>query len=237
MNSFLSEYINLIGGKKKKSRKLKSRELSRELKSKELSRELKSRELSRELKSRKLKSRESYVRERYLESYDDYINNILPRALKINNKQWLIDIFNNTTTKKLLHDDKDFILINDIQWNGKDIYELKILAFFKDPSLYCIRSLTGDHIKLLENVKEISCKIIKKIYNVDENQLKLFFHYRPTIWQLHLHFNSLFLKNTSSSIERAHSYYSIIENLKLDSDYYKKIKLHCFNDINGEDSK
>jgi m7GpppX diphosphatase len=214
MNSFLSEYINLIGGKKKKSRESKSRES----------------------KSRELK-RESYVRERYLESYDDYINNILPRALKINNKQWLIDIFINKTTKMLLHDDKDFILINDIQWNGKDIYELKILAFFKDPRLYSIRSLTGDHIKLLENVKEISCKIIKKTHNVDENQLKLFFHYRPTIWQLHLHFNSLFLKNTSSSIERAHSYYSIIENLKLDSDYYKKIKLHCFNDIKGEDSK
>jgi m7GpppX diphosphatase len=174
---------------------------------------------------------------RYLESYDDYINNILPRALKINNKQWVMDIFNKKTNEEILHNDDDFILINDIKWDGKDKNELRILAFFKDPKLYCIRSLTDEHINLLENVKDKACKIIKKTYNLNEDELKLFFHYRPSIWQLHLHFQALVLKTITSSIERAHSYYSVIENLKLDSDYYKKVNLHCFNYINGEYKK
>jgi len=220
MNNYLNEYVNLIGGKKKNSRKLNSKVEGRKLNSKVVKRNLK---------------RETNIRERYLESYDDYINNILPRALQINNKQWLIDIFNNKKTNDIvLHQDENFVLINDMKWNGKNIYELRILAFFKDPELYCIRSLTSKHIELLENVKNISCKIIKKIFNVDELQLKLFFHYRPTIWQLHLHFHSLYLKSPASSIERAHSYYSTIENLKLDNDYFKKVKLHCYNDIHGE---
>jgi len=202
MNNLLYEYVNLIGG------------LKRDRSSK-----------------RKNSKRESYVRPRYLESYEDYTNNVLPIALT-RNRQWVYNILEGKKEKeKVIYQDSDFLLIPDIKWNGLDIMELRILAFFKDQELHSIRELTGDHIKLLEKVKNTSCQIIKEKFDLDENQLKIFFHYRPSVWQLHMHFNCLFLKNQSSSIERAHSVYSIIENLKLDTDYFKKIKIHCFNDI------
>ena len=207
MDKYLLEYVNLIGGKRKKTIKIYQSE----------------------------NKRENYIRHRYLESYDDYINNILPRALKINNKQWLIDLFDRKKTRdRIVYEDDDFIFIHDIKWNGENKWELRMLAFFRDPNLHSMRDLTGKHLPLLKKVKKICLDYIEKNFGLVEDQLKLFFHYRPSIWQLHLHFNCLFLKNSSSSIERAHSLYSIMENLELDSDYFKKIKIHCFNDIDDE---
>jgi m7GpppX diphosphatase len=206
MDSLLNDYINLIGGKNINENK------------------------NRKKKSYKNK-RENFIRSRYLESYEDYKDNVLPEGLT-RNRQWVYDIFDGKKEKeRILYQNSDFSLIPDIKWDGKDKWELRIVAFFKDKELHSMRDLTGEHIELLEQVKNTSCKIIKQKFELNEDQLKIFFHYRPTVWQLHMHFHCLFLKHTSSSIERAHSIYSVLENLKLDTDYFKKVKIHCFNDI------
>jgi len=195
MDSLLNEYINLVGGKRRKNK------------------------------------RENYIRERYLESYEDYITNIKPEGLK-RSRQWVFNIFDGKKEKdKVLYQDENFVLIPDIKWNRKDKWELRVLAFFKNPELNSMRDLTGDHLTLLENVKNKSLEVIKEKFELTEDQLKIFFHYRPSVWQLHMHFVCLFFKTSSSSIERAHSIYSVLENLKLDSDYFKKVKIQCFNDI------
>jgi m7GpppX diphosphatase len=201
MDNLLNDYVTLIGGKKNVN------------------------------KNSKKNKRETYIRPRYLESYEDYKNNILPEGLT-RNKQWIYDIFDGKKEQdRILYQNNDFVLIPDLKWDRKDKWELRVVAFFKDQKLHSMRDLTADDIELLTKVKDISCKVINEKYQLDENQLKIFFHYRPTVWQLHVHFHCLFLKNTSSSIERAHSIYSVIENLKLDTDYFKKVKIHCFNDI------
>ena len=177
------------------------------------------------------KNKNNYVRSRYLESYEDYKNKIVPHAKK--NKHRVIDIINgNKDQDQILYQDEHFILIPDIKWNGKDKLELRILAFFKDKNLLSMRDLTGDNIAILQHVKNKSCQIIKEKFNLVEDQLKIFFHYHPTIWRLHLHFMNILFRSPSSSIERAHSIYSTIENLKLDSNYFKKVKIHIFNDFN-----
>lgn len=194
MDNYLNEYVNLIGGAK-----------------------------------RKLK-REIYVRPRILESYEEYKNSVLPIELK-KNKQWVYDLFEGKKEKdKVLYQDEDFVLVPDIKWDGKNKWELRVVAFFKKEGLYSIRELTADNIDLLERVKEKSCEIIKKKFDLTEEQLKIYFHYRPTVWQLHMHFVCLFLKSPASSIERSHSVYSVIENMKIDPNYYQKVKIHCFND-------
>ena len=201
MNSLLDEYINLVGGKKKPN------------------------SINRKNK------RETILRPRYMESYEDYKNNILPIGLS-RNRQWVYDIFDGKKEKeRVLYSDTDFVLIPDIKWDGKNKWELRILAFFKNKELHSIRDLTGKDIELLERVKNTGCKIIKEMFELSEPQLKIFFHYRPAVWQLHMHFHCLFLKTPSSSIERAHSIYSVLENLRLDSEYFKKVKINCFNDI------
>jgi hypothetical protein len=58
------------------------------------------------------------------------------------------------------YQDSDFLLIPDIKWNGLEIMELRILAFFKDQELHSIRELTGDHIKLLEKAEILNLEYI-----------------------------------------------------------------------------
>jgi len=205
MDNYLSEYISLIGGGKKTSKH------------------------SRRNKPIYKSKRIDYTRPRSLESYTDYQNKIIPSINK-NNTQWVFDIFNGKREQnRIIYQDSDFVLIPDIKWDGRNIIDLHILAFFKDPKLQSIRDLTSEDIKLLDRVMKISLENIKRRYNLTEDQLKIYFHYKPSVWQLHLHFDNLFHKTGASSVERAHSIYSVLENLKLDSDYYKKVKLHVFN--------
>jgi m7GpppX diphosphatase len=168
------------------------------------------------------------LQERYLETYEDYKKNILPKALS-SNKQWLDDIIEGRKEQELiLYQDKDFILLISDKWTDNNIDHLRILSFFKNKKLKSIRDLTNANIKLLEKVKNKSCEVIKEKYNFTEDQLKIFFHYRPSVWQLHLHFVNLNYKLRSSSVEKAFEYHGVIENLKLISDYYKKISIYTF---------
>jgi len=174
------------------------------------------------------------IRKRTLETYSDYTKKVLPFAKeKKDNRVWLDNLFkyNKDNKNTLIYADDNFILIEDIRWESKDINELRIVAFFKLEKLYCIRELRKKHIKLLDKVYRKSIKIIKQKYKLNEDQLKVFFHYRPSIWQLHLHFNYINLKTISSSIERAHPYFSVIENLKINSNYYKKVSISCYDEL------
>ena len=65
-------------------------------------------------------------------------------------------------------------------------------------------------------------------YNINFNELLCFFHYHPSVWQLHIHFMNV--SNTSTkfnsySLPRAHLVSSVIENIKMNSNYYKMVKL------------
>jgi len=192
MESYLFDYINLIGGEKKVS------------------------------------GRE--IRERMLESYDHYISKVVPK-ISTRKTEWiynLIDNHQNESREKILYQDKYFILLHDKKWKSESTYDLHIVAYFKDRSFKCMRDLTGEQIELIEYVKNKSCEVIKKNYNLTEDQLNILFHYRPSVWLLHMHFINVLFKTNDVAVDKAHSIYNVIENLKLDRDYFKKIKLHVY---------
>jgi len=57
----------------------------------------------------------------------------------------------------------------------------------------------------------------------DIEKIRAFVHYQPTFYYFHVHYLSIELESFSTQINRAHDLFGIIQNLKLDSDYYKKI--------------
>jgi hypothetical protein len=156
-----------------------------------------------------------------LESYDDY------KKLKVedSDKKWVYNILDHTAEKdRIIYEDDDIILIPDYKWNY-NIDNLHILCFFKNKQLYSIRELTNKHIETLENSLKNCKKCIKEKYDIPEDNLLIYFHYHPSVWQLHIHFTNVRLINNSILIPRAHLVSQVIENLKIDSDYYKKVKL------------
>jgi len=155
------------------------------------------------------------------ESYDEYKN------LKVEDadKTWAYNIIDHIAEMdRIIYEDKDIILIPDYKWNNL-LDSLHILCFFKDKKLYSIRELVSSHLKLLQDTLVNCKKTINEKYKIPEENLLIYFHYHPSVWQLHIHFMNIKLINNSILIPRAHLVNQVIENLKIDSDYYKKVKL------------
>jgi m7GpppX diphosphatase len=130
-----------------------------------------------------------------------------------------------TEEERIVFEDPDpkngFILLPDMKWDGK-VESMYLLAIMHQKDIKSIRDLNGSHIELLENVVEKGLAAIKQKYNVSRNKIRVYFHYFPSFYHLHVHFTHI---NFESSSERNYSIFRAIENLKLDGDYFKKVAL------------
>ncbi|XP_015277996.1 PREDICTED: m7GpppX diphosphatase isoform X3 [Gekko japonicus] len=63
---------------------------------------------------------------------------------------------------------------------------------------------------------------IVKRFGVSGAQLRVYLHYQPSYYHLHVHFTALSYDAPGSSVERAHLLSDVIDNLELDSGYYRK---------------
>lgn len=168
-----------------------------------------------------------------LHTYDDWIQTITTNPEK--QCEWIYDIIeNNTEFDRIIYQNEYFILITEPSFMVNDIENtFHLLAFPKDKSLKSIRELNQQHIQLLEHMLEKSKAKIKKYYNnINIDEIETHFHYPPNVFLLHMHFE---LANSNKKCRkplREHSVISVIENLKIDSDYYKKIKIDILEKIN-----
>lgn len=67
----------------------------------------------------------------------------------------------------------------------------------------------------------LSQDAIVQRYGLPTNKLRVYVHYQPSYYHLHVHFNALSYEVPGSSVERAHLLQDIIQNLKSDPQYYK----------------
>ena len=103
---------------------------------------------------------------------------------------------------------------------------MQILTFAKDRSLRSLRDLNGTHIDFLKYCKQKTLETIRIIYGVDESLIKMFLHYSPSTYQLHIHFVMIANTEYNSSIEYSHELSSVIFNLEIKSNYYQSITLN-----------
>ena len=97
------------------------------------------------------------------------------------------------------------------------------LAMIADTSLRTLRDLRGEHVPMLQLLHTQACQKIFEEYGIEAGQVLAYVHYPPSVYQLHIHF-----KNLSDGFHdtfRVHPLLTIINNLKIDPDYYKKSHL------------
>lgn len=63
---------------------------------------------------------------------------------------------------------------------------------------------------------------IAKRFSVPGSRLRIYLHYLPSYYHLHVHFTALGYDAPGSSVERAHLLADVIDNLAMDSAYYQK---------------
>jgi len=159
------------------------------------------------------------------ETYDEYLEFI--NNYNTENDKWIYNIIDKLTEQEdILYRDDECIIIPTNTFDGNDINKLHILCIPTDKSLRCLRDLTNKNITLLKDIKIKTINIIHLKYNLDESNLKIYIHYEPSTYHLHIHFVNINFVDANSSVEYSHELNSVIFNLELDSDYYKKILLN-----------
>jgi len=105
--------------------------------------------------------------------------------------------------------------------DGKAVYGI-LFPIRKD--IRSLRDLRGEHLPFLRNVESQSKAAMQKLYNVPESNLRLFVHYQPQYYFFHVHVTSMDV-NFGIEAEKGHLLETIISNLEIDPEYYKKVTL------------
>jgi m7GpppX diphosphatase len=159
----------------------------------------------------------------FLETFEMYQQRINHRNHE--KDAWIYDILDGRSeSERIIYQDENFMLLPSS--SPFLTSELHLLAIPRDKSLKCIRSLTSDHIPLLECIQKKSFSIIKKKYGVDTIAE---IHYLPSTFHLHIHFYSV-NKANRINFHRRHSLEKIIYNLRRNSYYYHFpliIQIYC----------
>nr|XP_033327638.1 m7GpppX diphosphatase [Megalopta genalis] len=163
------------------------------------------------------------------ETYELYKKVTLPHIESSNlSLQWVYNIMEHKAEQdKIVYEDKDektgFILVNDLKWSGhRNTLKLIALPFQKIKS---IRELNASHLPLLKNIRDAGIETISKKYNISASQLRIYLHYQPSYYYLHVHFAYLMFETPGIYVEKAHLLSMVITNLELVPDYYTKAVL------------
>ena len=161
----------------------------------------------------------------FRESYADYLE--FMKRYDTTRDTWIYNILDGTHEQEsILYRDERCVIIPTYTWNGEHLDTLHILAIPTDTRLRCIRDLTADHIDVLNHIRTKAFETIQRVYSLDESQLKCYLHYEPSTYHLHIHFVNLKHTEAASSVEYSHELHSVLFNLQMDTDYYKKVLLN-----------
>ena len=111
------------------------------------------------------------------ETYQDWLDITLKFIEKSAfSHQWVYNILEHKEEKeRIIYEDPDplngFILLPDMKWDSK-IETLYMLAIVHQRNIYSLRSLTGEHVKLLESIRDKSLETIESKYGVKKHKIR-----------------------------------------------------------------
>lgn len=159
------------------------------------------------------------------ETYADYIQAIETREPA--KDAWIYNILDgHAEQSQVLYRDKQCVVIPNYTWDTINMDELHILCLPTNKALRSIRSLTAEHIPILEHMKRETIRVIQSVYHISEQCVKMYFHYDPSTYHLHIHFVNLAHPRARSSVEYSHELHNVMFNLSICSDYYKRAVLN-----------
>ena len=111
-------------------------------------------------------------------------------------------------------DTPDWVMCSNIHAGVDDRY----LVVFKDPRLKTVRDLRGDDVDMLMRMNESVQQFLRQMHPLVAKKYKIFFHYLPSVFQLHAHVST---KRLAFNMNRRQPLACVVRNLRHNSDYYK----------------
>ena len=135
-------------------------------------------------------------------------------------KRWIYSLIASSGVG--VSEDRERIFINTDQWMlcrdkhpGRDV---RYLVVFKDLLLTTIRALDQSHLAMLADVELQVRSFLKETHGAAEAaEFKLFFHYMPSVYQLHAHVSTHVMP---PHVVRRHYFHHVIRNIKKYSQHY-----------------
>ncbi|PNH01120.1 m7GpppX diphosphatase, partial [Tetrabaena socialis] len=101
--------------------------------------------------------------------------------------------------------------------------QLYCLALVHRRDLPCLRALDASHLPLLENIRDKGTEAIRQRYGLLPSGLRLFLHYHPSYWHLHVHLAAVALATPGAAAGKAILLDDVIDNIKLfGGDYWRR---------------
>ncbi|XP_063055592.1 m7GpppX diphosphatase [Engraulis encrasicolus] len=141
--------------------------------------------------------------------------------------QWVYNILEKKAeADRIVFEDSDpktgFVLLPDFKWDTKQVEDLYLIAIVHRRDIKSLRDLRAEHIPLLENIRKKGQEAILKQFEVPSCKLRVYLHYQPSYYHLHVHFTSLSHDAPGCSVERAHLLSDVILNLQGNPRYYQQ---------------
>jgi hypothetical protein len=147
--------------------------------------------------------------------YGTTFSKFIDNEMRADKNNWIYDIIKSgilSRQEQVFIDCKEWCLCVD-KHHGHD---LRYLVIFKDRNLKTIRDLRQCHLILLHEVYDTVSAWLKSRH---KHKYYMYFHYMPSVFQLHLHVNS---NVQHINWDRAHLMNTVTANLHKDSQYYAK---------------
>ncbi|XP_022069700.2 m7GpppX diphosphatase [Acanthochromis polyacanthus] len=179
---------------------------------------------------KKYQRQESFLVE---ETAEDYQSITLAYIQKQSfSMQWVYNILEKKAeADRIVYEDPDpqvgFVLLPDFKWDQKQVDDLYLLAIVHQRNIKSLRDLRSEHLPLLQNVFQKGKEQILQRYKLPASQLRVYLHYQPSYYHLHVHFTKLGYEAPGCGVERAHLLTDVIQNLQSDPRYYETRTL-CF---------
>ncbi|XP_036132747.1 m7GpppX diphosphatase [Molossus molossus] len=141
--------------------------------------------------------------------------------------QWVYNILDKKAeADRIVFENPDpsdgFVLIPDLKWNQQQLDDLYLIAICHRRGVRSLRDLTAEHLPLLRNILREGQEAILQRYQVRGDRLRVYLHYLPSYYHLHVHFTALGFEAPGSAVERAHLLADVIENLEQDPAHYQQ---------------
>lgn len=159
------------------------------------------------------------------ETYSQYLDFISQRDF--NKEQWVYNILDGVAEQdRILYKDEIIVVVPNYTWDLVDLKKIHLLVFPTDKSLHSIRDLTVQHVELLKHIKTQTLQVIKSVYGFDSKHIKMYIHYSPSTYHLHVHFVLISNNDANSSVEYSHELNNVINILEAKSDFYQSVVMN-----------
>ncbi|KAJ8705984.1 hypothetical protein PYW07_010761 [Mythimna separata] len=176
----------------------------------------------------KFSQQESHI---VLETPQLYEKLTLPHITKEQfNLQWVYNILEGKSEQdRIVYDNKcerdGFVLLPDLKWDGLTKETLYLLAIVRRRGIKSLRDLDESTLPLLKRIRDEGKKKIYEKYKVPASQLRVYLHYQPSFYHLHVHFTYLRHEAPGIYAEKSHLLDTVIDNIEMIGDYYQRATL------------